>query len=67
MSKSVYGEDLVVKLVNERDRLEAALKQRTEDVDGFYAGWNAAIATVREVAQAQGWWLPESVDGLRWS
>jgi hypothetical protein len=28
--------------------------------DDFYAGWNAAIRTLSDVASTQGWWFPES-------
>ena len=42
-----------------------ALKlMRGSQLAEFYAGWNAAIRTLRAVADAQGWWFPDSVDQL---
>lgn len=43
---------------------EAKKLMRGSQLAEFYAGWNAGIRAVQAVADAQGWWFPDSVNQL---
>lgn len=48
----------------EHPALERFAKMERGELGEFYAGWNAAIRALRAASEAQGWWMPESVDRL---